>query len=101
MYLAMRLIAGALCVCFVVQTAWGWRKISPERRFPASVGVPPSIEGTVGKRTGMFIWLFIGLLFSALTLFAASREDAMGWIGVGLLAFFLAMERHTIKRLSR
>ena len=85
----------------VVLTVWGWRVVPPEGRFPVSFGVPPSVDGTIGKRFGLILFLLMGLWFSALSLFAAVEGAQIGWVGIGLLAFFLAMEYRLIRRLAR
>jgi hypothetical protein len=47
------------------------------------------------------LFLLIGAWVCLLSLFAASEGYASGWIGVGLAAFFLAMEYRLIRRLNR
>ena len=88
-----------LFVGIAVVTIWGWTSIPDEGRFPWSFGVPPSTEGTMGKRAGLVLFLLIGAWFAALSLFAASKEKQVGWVGVGLLGFFLAIEYRLVHRL--
>jgi hypothetical protein len=98
---AMAGITVMLFVTVVAMTVWGWRSIPDDRRFPISFGVPPGVEGTVGKRAGLVLFLLIGAWMCTLSLFAASGGYATGWIGIGVAAFFLAMEYRLIRRLSR
>jgi hypothetical protein len=79
-------------------TVWGWLSL-PGSRFPVSLGVPPSVEGTVGKGVGLTLWLSISAILFAGSLSAARQSPGIAWIGAGLLAFFLFMEIHTIRRL--
>lgn len=55
----------------------------------------------MSKPVGLIIHLLTGSAFAALSWFAASQNPGMGWIGIGLLAFFLFIEIHTIRRLTR
>ena len=82
-------------------TAWGWTVLPAEARFPISFGVPPSVEGTIGKRGGLILFLLIQLWLFVLSLFAATEGQALGWIGVGLMAFFLTIEIRLLRRLAR
>jgi hypothetical protein len=97
----MTLLLVALFGAVVTVTIWGWLIVPRDRRFPVSLGVPPSVEGSVGKRTGLVLWLSIASFFFAGSVIAASQRAEIGWIGAGLLAFFLLMEIHSIRRLSR
>lgn len=96
----MALLAVALLGGIVVTSARGFASIPAEGQFPLSLGAPPSLEGSVGRNLGLTIFVMIGCWFTALTLFAASQEMAIGWIGDLLLAFFLFMEHRLVKRLS-
>ena len=82
-------------------TVWGWVGLPDSSRFPVSLGVPPSVEGTVGKGVGLALWLLIATFFFWGSLFLASQSPGMAWVGASLLTFFLLMEVHTIRRLRR
>ena len=82
-------------------TVWGWTTVPDDARFPFAFGVPPSLQGTVGKFWGFVSFVIFGVWFFAGTFFAAGEEYAIGWVGVGLQAFFLAMEYRLVRRLSR
>jgi hypothetical protein len=98
---AMFVATIVLFIGLLVVTVWGWQIVPAQGRFPISFGVPPSVDGTIGKRAGLILFLLIGLWFTLLSLFAAFEDAQIGWIGVGLLAFFLAMEHRLIRRLGR
>ncbi|MGH2753387.1 MAG: hypothetical protein ACRDLB_03055 [Actinomycetota bacterium] len=85
----------------VAVTIYGWATVPEDRRFPVSLGVPPSVEGTVRKRVGLIIYLAIGAFIFAVTLTDSSSGPAIELLASFLLAFFLAIELHTIRRLSR
>lgn len=97
----MIILVVLLAAAFVGVTAWGWGSIPKERRFPVALGAPPSVEWTVSRTTGLVTYLLIGAWLSLGTWLVASQEKLIGWIGVGLLAFFLFIEVHTIRRLLR
>src|SRR5688572_17785635 len=96
----MAMTATALFVAVVLVTVWGWRAIPPQGRFPVSFGVPPSVEGTMPKRWGLSLFFLVGLWCFTLTLLAASEDEQIGWVGVGLLAFFVSMEYRLVRHLT-
>ena len=98
------MIVFVLIVLFLGMTTvaiWGWTTIPADRRFPVAWGAPPAVEGTMGKRTGLLVWLLIGAWLFGVSLLAASDDSALAWAGVGLMVFFLTMEYRSVRRLSR
>ncbi|MGI8407621.1 MAG: hypothetical protein ACR2L3_03840, partial [Actinomycetota bacterium] len=73
--------SSVLFAAFLVVSARGWRVIPDDARFPVSLGVPPSLTGTVSKRSGLVVFLLIGSWFFATSAFSASQGYAIGWIG--------------------
>ena len=98
---ALVVVTAALFVGVVYITVWGWRVIPADGRFPISFGVPPSVDGSIGKRSGLVLFLLIDLWLLFLSALAASVPSQMGWIGLGLAVFFLAIEYRLIHRLTR
>jgi hypothetical protein len=94
-FLLFALFASAIAV-----TVWGWVCLPVSSRFPVSLGVPPSVEGTVGKRVGLTLWLLIAAFLFRGSLFLAPVSPGMAWIGASLSTFFLLMEVHMIRRLK-
>ena len=82
-------------------TVWGWVSLPDSSRFPVSFGVPPSVEGTVGKGVGLTLWLLIATFFFWGSLSLAQESPGIAWIGASLSTFFLLMEVHTIRRLRQ
>lgn len=97
----MKPVIVALFLGFPAVAVWGWRSIPVGRRFPIAFGVPPSVEGTMSKPVGLIVHLVTGSILAASSWFAATQHAGMGWIGIGLLTFFLFIEIHTIRRLQR
>ena len=85
-----------------VVTVWGWRVLDPSHRFRVSLGVPPSVEGTAGKRSVLLLYLGAGaIIFASSLAISAEDDNALPWIGVALLAYFLLMEYYAIRRALR
>lgn len=83
-------------------TAWGWATLDRNQRLRVSLGVPPSVEGTVAKRTWLLMHLAAGVVLFASSLALISEDDkSLPRIGAGLLAFFLLQESWGIRRASR
>lgn len=77
-----------------------WRQLPEDARFPLAWGVPPSVEGTVSKRTGLALFLLIEASLLAGVLIAAPRQPALGWIGASLMLFQLLAENRLVRRLA-
>ncbi|MGI8774199.1 MAG: hypothetical protein ACR2KQ_04165 [Actinomycetota bacterium] len=97
----MRLILVALFSATVAVTAWGWRVLPPETRFSFSIGAPPSVDGSLGKLTGLLVQMGSGLFFAAGGWVVADDSPTMAGIAGALLLFFLLMEFRTIRRQER
>ena len=93
----------ALYVGMVAVAAWGWVVIPREQRFSFRVGSPPSLDGTLGKRTALLMWLAQGAVVLGGSLMAAADDEAnlglLAVAGAGLLAFLLLMEIVSVRRL--
>ena len=100
MYGVMAATTLLLMIGVIGATVWGWTVVPAEARFPISLGVPPSVDGTIGKSGAFILFLLIQLWFFTLSAFAAAQEQALGWIGVGLMALFLAIEVRLVRRLA-
>lgn len=98
----MKLLLIVLFGSMVVVTVWGWRVLDPEHRFKVSLGVPPSVEGTAGKRSVLLIYLGAGaVIFASAQVMTSEEGSALPWMGVGLQAFFLLVEYASIRRALR
>jgi hypothetical protein len=97
----MTILLFALFGVAIGVTVWGWRCLPVSSRFPVSFGVPPAVEGTVGKGAGLALYLLIAAFLFWGSLAAARSSSGMGWIGASLATFFLLMEVHTIRRLRQ
>lgn len=85
-----------------ITTAWGWATLDRNQRLRVSLGVPPSVEGTVAKRTWLLMHLAAGVVLFASSLALTSEDDeSLPRIGAALLAFFLLQESWGIRRASR
>lgn len=95
----MKIILSLLFAGIVGVIAWGWVAIESTHRFKASLGVPPSIEGTIGKRTNLLVRLAGGLVIflSSITI-TSEGLWLLPWAGAFLLAFFLFDASWNIKR---
>ena len=100
MYGVMAATTFLLMIGVIGATVWGWTVVPADARFPISLGVPPSVEGTISKSGGFIMFLLIQLWFFTLSAFAAAQGQALGWITVGLMTFFLAIEVRLVRRLS-
>jgi len=100
--LALRFVLLGLFAAIVAATVFGTVVVPRERRFPVSLGVPPSIEGSVSKKLGLFLFLPAPAVIVAGALSGPySQSSGIRWAAAPLLAFFLLMELHTIRRLRR
>lgn len=98
----MKLLLLVLFGGMVVVTARGWRALDPSHRFHVSLGVPPSVEGTAGKRSVLLLYLGAGaVIFASAWVMTSEDDSALPWAGVGLLAYFLLMEFYAIRRALR
>jgi hypothetical protein len=95
----------ALFVGMVVVAGWAWVVAPRERRFPIRAGNPPWFDGTLGKRTGLLLWVALGAMVMTGSLMAEadteSDLEALLFAGVALLAFLLLMEIVSVRRLMR
>ncbi len=83
----------------VAVTVWGWVSLDKRHRFRVSIGVPPSIDTTAGKRIGFLSYLVTGAVICWSSL-ALSQEEGVGLplMGAACLTFFLTVEFLTIRR---
>lgn len=98
---ALTVVIVLLYAANVAVTVWGWRILPSETRFGIALGVPPSLQGTLAKRTGLVLYIVIGSWFGGLSLLFASSNEGMAWLGAGLMAFFLLIEYLQIRRLGK
>jgi hypothetical protein len=93
----------ALYIGMIAVAVWAWVVVSPEQRFPVRIGAPPSLDGTLGKRTALLMWLAQGAVVLAGSLLAAADDEAnlemLAVAGAGLLIFLLLMEIVSVRRL--
>lgn len=89
------LFAGIMAV-----SIWGAFAIPRDRRFAFGLGVPPSVQGSVGKFTGLIAYVLIGTILYFGTTKAVLETEWMSWVSAVLLTFFLVMEFFTIRRLT-
>ncbi|MDP9067528.1 MAG: hypothetical protein M3N53_04135 [Actinomycetota bacterium] len=101
----MPVLLVALYTGMVAVAVWAWVVIPGEQRFSFRVGNPPSLDGTLGKRTALLMWLAQGAVVLAGSLMAAADDEAnlglLAVAGVGLLLFLLLMEIVSVRRLQR
>ena len=101
----MPILLITLFVSMVAVAVWAWVIAPGERRFPVRVGAPPTLDGTVGKRTGLLVWVALGALVTTGSLMAEADTDAdIRWLavaGAALLVFLLLMEIVSVRRLMR
>jgi hypothetical protein len=101
----MPILLIALFVGMVAVALWAWAAAPGERRFPVRSGAPPSLDGTVGKRTGLLVWVVLGAVVMTGSLMAeADTEADIGWLAVAgalLLVFLLLVEIVSVRRLTR
>ncbi|MGH9199505.1 MAG: hypothetical protein ACRD1T_27715 [Acidimicrobiia bacterium] len=93
----------ALFVCMVAVALWGWVVTPGDRRFSVRIGAPPSFDGTVGKRTGLLVWVALGAVVTTGSLMVeADPEGNLGALpaaGAGVLIFLLLMEIVSVRSL--
>lgn len=101
----MPILLIALYVGMVAVALWAWVAAPGERRFAIQVGNPPSFDGTLGKRTGLLVWVVLGAVVVTGSLMAeADSEGNLGALpvaGAALLVFLLLMEIVSVRRLMR
>ena len=97
----MQVLVIALFGAMVVVALWGWVAAPSTARLPVRWGNPPSLDGTVGKGTGLVLWIALGALPLVGSLLADEGTEVMVGLGAGLLAFLLLMEIVTVRRLVR
>lgn len=98
----MIFIVLALFGFLVSVITWGWLKIAADQRMAASLGVPPSVEGTTSKHSGLFLRLMVGAVIFGGSLLGHLRGDRLiPYLGALLLAFILFFEARTIRKLVR
>lgn len=101
----MPIVLIALFAGMVGVAVWAWLVAPAEGRFRARWGSPPSLDGTLGKRTGLLLWVGLGAVVLAGSLRAAADDEAnLGGLpvaGAGLLVFLLLMEIVSVRRMMR
>ncbi len=102
MELALRVVILALFGAILAATAFGAIVVPREKRFPVSIGVPPSVDGSVGKTFGLLLFLLAPTVIVAGALSGPySQSSGIRWVAAPLLVFFLVMELHAIRRVRR
>jgi hypothetical protein len=100
----MSVLLIALYIGMVAVAVWAWVVIPGEQRFSFRVGNPPSLDGTLGKRTALLMWLAQGAVVLGGSLMAAADDEAdlglLAVAGAGLLLFLLLMEIVSVRRLQ-
>ena len=102
MRIVLTIVLIALFGAMVGVALWAWVAAPPAARFPVQVGNPPSFDGTVGKRTGLVMWIVLGAI--AFVGSIVTEEDlglGLPVAGAGLLAFLLLMEINSVRRMMR
>lgn len=74
-----------LFVAMLAVAAQGWRSIPARGRFRARAGL--GSDGTMSKKTGLFMWPAMGSVTMLGTI-----TTSIGWLGVGLMVWLLFME---------
>lgn len=101
----MRILLIGLFVGIVAVALWAWVVAPGERRFPLRVGAPPSFDGTLGKRTGLLVWVALGAVVMTGSLMAEADTEAdnggLAVAGAALLVFLLLIEIVSVRRLMR
>jgi hypothetical protein len=101
----MPILLIALFVGMVTVALRAWMVAPRERRFSVQLGAPPSFDATLGKRTGLLVWVVLGAVVTTGSLMAETdKESDLGWLaiaGAALLAFLLLMEIVSVRRLMR
>jgi hypothetical protein len=94
-------IAGALFGVQVVVLLWGWQAIDGDQRMSFSLGVPPSIQGTTSKRTGLVLRALVAcFLFSGSLLAHLQGDTFIIVIGALLLGFFSVLDVLNVRRMT-
>ncbi len=101
----MPILLIALFIGMIAVALWAWVAAPGDRRFSVQVGNPPSFDATLGKRSGLLVWVLLGAVVMTGSLMAeADTEADLGWLalaGAALLVFLLLMEIHSVRRLMR
>jgi hypothetical protein len=102
---SMPILLIALFIAMVAVALWAWVVTPGERRFSVRVGAPPSFDGTLGKRTGLLVWVALGAAVMTGSLMAEADAEAdngaLTVAGAALLVFLLLMEIVSVRRLMR
>lgn len=96
----MRIALVALFAAMAIVAVWGWAAPSTGR-FSVRVGAPPGLDGTVGKATGLLMWIGLGAVVLTGSLLAESDGQWFAVAGIPLLAFLLLMEFLSVRRATR
>ena len=95
----------ALFAGMVALALWTWVAAPGDRRFSVRSGNPPSLDGTLGKRTGLVVWVVLGAVVTTGSLMAGADPEgdpgALPVAGAALLVFLLLMEIVSVRRMMR
>jgi hypothetical protein len=80
---------------------WAWVAAPKEARVSVRWGSPPALDGTVGKGTGLAMWIGLGAIAFLGSVLAERDNEALAVAGAGLLAFLLLMEVVSVRRMTR
>jgi hypothetical protein len=101
----MRILLIALFAGMIAVALWAWVTAPGDRRFSVRLGNPSSLDGTLGKRTGLLVWVVLGAVVMTGSLMAEEEPEgnlgALPVAGAALLVFLLLMEIVSIRRLLR
>ncbi len=101
----MPILLITLFVGMVAVALWAWVAAPGDRRFSVRLGNPPSLDGTLGTRTGLLVWVVLGAVVMTGSLMAEMDPEgdlaALPVAGAALLVFLLLMEIVSVRRLMR
>jgi hypothetical protein len=96
---SMKIVTALLLIGYVVAVL-ALRTVEHGRRFNFAVGVPPSITGKMSLGSFVALHLLWGAVLGWLTWFATSFDMRMAWLGLALMAFFLAINYRSVRSAS-
>jgi hypothetical protein len=92
---AVNVIVVVLFLAMLAVAAYGWRQIPEEGRFRARMGAT-GIDGTMSKKTGLFVWPSLGLFVMLGTL-----ATSVGWLGVAVMFWLFVFEVVSVNSTAR
>lgn len=96
----MKFVVAILLIGYVAVAALAVKTVEPDTRFNFAVGAPPSITGKMSRSSFVGLHLLWGAVLGWLTWYATSFDLRMAWLGIALMAFFLAINLRSVRRAS-